>query len=274
MRRRVAEAGRALAKRTAAALDRVQVPGPGVVVLIYHRVGRRSSLQVDLPTPLFAEQMARLAATARVVSLDRALALLEGDPPSGPPPVVVTFDDGTADFLDEALPVLATHRLPATLYVATDFIERGRPFPADGAPLTWSGLAEALSTGLVTVGSHTHTHSLLDRLSPSQVDAELDRSIGLIGERLGVAARHFAYPKALAGSPSAEAAVRGRFASAALAGTRPNPYGATDPHRLARSPIQVSDGLRWFECKAAGGMGAEDRLRALANRRRYARAAS
>src|SRR5579875_3538608 len=143
MRRRVAEAGRALAKRTAAALDRVQVPGPGVVVLIYHRVGRRSSLQVDLPTPLFAEQMARLAATARVVSLDRALALLEGDPPSGPPPVVVTFDDGTADFLDEALPVLATHRLPATLYVATDFIERGRPFPADGAPVPFPGRRRA-----------------------------------------------------------------------------------------------------------------------------------
>jgi peptidoglycan/xylan/chitin deacetylase (PgdA/CDA1 family) len=269
-RLRVAEAGRALAKRTATAWDRVQPPARGVVVLIYHRVGRRSSLQVDLPTWLFAEHMARLAAAGRVASLEDALALLKGGALSGPNPVVVTFDDGTADFADEALPILVAHQIPATLYVATDFIDRGRPFPAGGAPLSWGGLAEAVSTGLVTVGSHTHTHTLLDRLPPSQVAGELDRSIDLIGEHLGVPPRHFAYPKALAGSPKAEAEVRDRFASAALAGTRPNLYGATDPYRLARSPIQVSDGLRWFTAKAAGGMGAEDRLRAMVNRRRYA----
>ena len=37
-------------------------------------------------------------------------------------------------------------------------------------------------------------------------------------------ARHFAYPKAVAGSIAADQAVRSRFASAALAGTRANPY--------------------------------------------------
>jgi peptidoglycan/xylan/chitin deacetylase (PgdA/CDA1 family) len=184
--------------------------------------------------------------------------------------VVVTFDDGTPDFVEEALPILVRHRVPATLYLATDFVERGRPFPGSGAPLSWSALADAVSTGLVTVGSHTHTHALLDRVPATEVDGELDRSIGLIGERLGVECRHFAYPKALAPTPAADRAVRARFASAALAGTRANIYGRTDPYRLARSPVQVDDGLGFFARKVDGGMRMEDDLRRLVNRRRLA----
>jgi len=71
------------------------------------------------------------------------------------------------------------------------------------------------------------------------------------------------------GSPAADAAIRDRFASAAIAGTRVNEYGHTDPYRLARSPIQVSDGSRWFEAKARGGMAFEDTLRRTINKARY-----
>jgi hypothetical protein len=72
------------------------------------------------------------------------------------------------------------------------------------------------------------------------------------------------------GSPAADAAVRARFDSAAVAGTQVNAYGNTDPYRLARSPIQVSDGMRWFRRKATGGMRFEDDVRRLVNRKRYA----
>ncbi len=102
-----------------------------------------------------------------------------------------------------------------------------------------------------------------------QVAGELDRSVELIGERLGVTATHFAYPKAVLGSPAAQSAVRDRFRTAALAGTRPNPYGDADLHRLSRTPVQVSDGERWFRRKVAGGMALEDVLRRRLNRRRY-----
>jgi peptidoglycan/xylan/chitin deacetylase (PgdA/CDA1 family) len=263
-------AGLLALKRAAVAHDLVRKPQRGVIVLCYHRVGRRSTSRVDLPGWLFEEQMTRLASDPGVFDLDTALAAVAGPPPSRPDPVAVTFDDGTSDFVEEALPILVRHRVPATLYVATDFVERGRAFPDDGVPLSWSALADAVSTGLVTVGSHTHTHALLDRLPAGEVGDELDRSITLIGEQLGVQARHFAYPKALSGSPAADQAVRTRFDSAALAGTRPNPHGKTDPYRLARSPVQVEDGLAFFGRKVAGGMRMEDDLRRLINRRRLA----
>jgi peptidoglycan/xylan/chitin deacetylase (PgdA/CDA1 family) len=258
-------------KGLASVADALRSPEHGVTFLIYHRVGGGSGSNVDLPVALFDEQMAELAASGRVSAIGPALERLAGSAAADTPDqVVVTFDDGTVDLAEHALPVLERHGIPAVLYLATRFVDEGVDFPGNGRPLTWSSIAEMTSTGLVSVGSHTHSHALLDRLDPSDVDDELDRSIGLIEHHLGVTPLDFAYPKAVAGSSVAEDAVRARFRSAALAGTRPNPYGSTDLHRLARSPIQVADGMRWFRRKLAGGMFAEDALRRVVNRRRYA----
>lgn len=255
-------------KWLAAGADALSTNRRGVVVLLYHRVGGHTRSSVDLPAGLFRTQIAAIA--HRAASLDSALAALAGPPPEGCDPVVVTFDDGTADFADEALPVLVEHRVPATIYVATDFLERGRPFFGGARPLSWAALADACATGLITVGSHTHSHALMDRLDLRTAEAELDRSIALIEDRLGIRPSHFAYPKALMGPPAVAAAVARRFRSAALAGTRSNPYGATDPHRLARSPVQVADGMRFFARKVGGGMALEDGLRRVWGRIRYA----
>jgi peptidoglycan/xylan/chitin deacetylase (PgdA/CDA1 family) len=258
-------------KAASAAVDAVRRPPRGLVVLIYHRVGDRTDgPELELPPELFEAQIEALAASGRVTTLDRALELLAAPQPPAVDPVVVTFDDGTADFPDAVVPVLVRHRVPALLYVATDFVESSRSFPRDGRPVSWAALADARMTGLVDVGSHTHGHLLLDRADPVVAEADLDRSIDLIGERLGVAPAHFAYPKAVLGSPAAQALVRARFRTAALAGTRPNRYGRTDPYRIARSPVQRRDGMVWFRRKVAGGLGLEDALREAANRRRYA----
>jgi peptidoglycan/xylan/chitin deacetylase (PgdA/CDA1 family) len=258
-------------KLAAAGADVVHRPRTGLVVLVYHRVGRRTSGEVDLPLEWFAHQMVQLAAHPGLVTLDAGLERLALASGPHPPMIAVTFDDGTADVTDLAVPVLAEHGVPAMLYVATEFVDRGTEFPGGGVPASWSALRDAAASGVLKIGSHTHSHALLDRLPPDAIDAELDRSIELIGEHIGVAPEHFAYPKAVPGSADADRAVRARFRSAALAGTRPNPYGSTDPHRLARSPVQVSDGKRWFERKVAGGLAFEDTLRGVANRVRYAR---
>jgi peptidoglycan/xylan/chitin deacetylase (PgdA/CDA1 family) len=267
-------------KVAAAAGDKVRARASGVVVLIYHRVGARAQSEIDLPADEFDRQMAWLAETGRIVDLDTAVALL-AEPPAategngngdGSCPVAVTFDDGTADLAEVALPILARHQVPATVYVATRHIDEQLPWPADGVPLSWAGAQELVDSGLVTIGSHTHSHALLDRLRPDEAADELDRSKALIEDNLGVPAEHFAYPKAVAPPPAIEELVRDRFMSAALGGNRPNPYGRTDLHRLARTAIQVSDGWTYFQRKAEGGMALEDSFRRALNRVRYRRA--
>ncbi len=292
-------------RRVAKAVDRLRPPPDGVTILIYHRVGGHTPTSVDLPTAQFADQIDYLAEHCRVVTLDTAADLLSADPadlvdadvpaddPSAGdvpangapsdgaassaddrPIVALTFDDGTADFVDEALPVLDRHRVPVTYYLATDFIERQLPFPNDGLPMTWAAAAEAVASGLVAVGSHTDTHALLDRIPAIDAAAELDRSIERIRERLDVDPHHFAYPKAVLGSPAAQAEVRARFRTATIARTRPNPFGTTDLHQLTRSPVQTTDDLDVFARKAAGGMGFENDVRDLLNRWRYRGATS
>lgn len=262
-------------KVAAAAADTVRHDVSGITILIYHRVGARAGGEMDLDPDVFDRQLGWLRSNHRVLSLDEAIAELdrpqgEGTDRDG---VVLTFDDGTADWRDHVLPALERHDVPATFYVATNFVEEQVPFPGDGVPISWAALGELAASPLATIGSHTDRHVLLDRLDEAQIDAELDRSIELLRDRIGVDPQHFCYPKAVSGSPAAEAAVRRRFASAVLAGTRPNQAGC-DLFRLQRSPVQRSDDMRWFRRKADGGMRFEDDLRRRVNEVRYRRATS
>ncbi len=260
---------RRVVKGAARAADSV-LPTNGIVVLAYHRVGNEGTTQMDLPIDRFRDQMSELADTALVLSLDDALERLGSKGSEPPKPVVVlTFDDGTADFADHVLEVLGEFSLPALVYVATEPVISGKPWPDGAAPLSPAGLAEVAKHRLVTVGCHTHSHLLLDREPPSVVASDLDRSTALLADLTGSRPRHLAYPKALRPSVANDALVRERFASAAVAGTRPNRPGRTDPYRLARSPIQRSDTPREVTHKFAGGMRLEDDVRRLVQRVTY-----
>jgi peptidoglycan/xylan/chitin deacetylase (PgdA/CDA1 family) len=221
-----------------------------VTILCYHRVGV-GEREIDVPRALFEEHLETLAADADVRSLDDALS----DPRGG---VVVTIDDGFRDFHDVVLPALVRHRVPALLYLATAFVDAGDPRsgvgPADA--LTWSMLAEATSTGLVTIGSHTHGHVDLSRAREAESEEEMRRSTELVEDRLGMACTHFAFPWGTA-SRAAERAARRRFATAALDAWKTNRGGRFDPHRLGRTPIMRSDRGFFFRAKARGQLNGE-----------------
>jgi peptidoglycan/xylan/chitin deacetylase (PgdA/CDA1 family) len=114
-----------------------RLPGrrPRAVVLVYHRVGERSldpwRLKIDPQT--FAGQMETLASDWSPLSLAE---LVEGFRRRRLPEraVAVTFDDGYADNLDVAAPILLEYTIPATLFVATGLID-------SGGPLWWDELA-------------------------------------------------------------------------------------------------------------------------------------
>lgn len=247
----------------------VRPTAASVVTLIYHRVGQRSPSPVDLDSATFDRQLDVLADSGRVVALDEAINRLGGTGGredaddhgrTTARAIVLTFDDGTSDWPDVVMPALVERGLPATFYVSTEFVERQQPFPDDGAPVSWSGLADMVATGLATIGSHTHTHRVMHNLSESAAREEVDRSVELVENRLGLTPRHFAYPKAVAASPAAEVVVRRRFDSAVLAGNRVATAGS-DLHRLGRHALTVADDEKSFGRKTDGGMLLEGWLR-------------
>lgn len=270
-RRTIGSFARRGLRGAAVAYDRIAPAPPGAVVLAYHQVGAPRPGAVNLSRSAFDDQMAMLAAgrgDRPVVDLDEVVTRVRpgADPTCA---VSVTFDDGTADFVEQALPVLVRHAVPVTLYLATAHVDEGRSFWDDGTVLSWAALRDACSTGIVTIGSHTHDHLLLDRTEPDRAAADLDRSIGRIEDELGVRPAHFAYPKALAPNAAVGQVVRERFASAALAGGRPNRPGRTDLWRLDRTPVVAADALADVARKVAGGLRLEAAARSGVDRVRY-----
>jgi peptidoglycan/xylan/chitin deacetylase (PgdA/CDA1 family) len=100
---------------------------PCLSILVFHRVLRE-------PDPLFPEttcaadfdwQMATLRRWFSVLPLCQAIERLRaGTLPARA--ACVTFDDGYADNAEVALPILKRRGVPATFFVATDFIAGGR----------------------------------------------------------------------------------------------------------------------------------------------------
>jgi peptidoglycan/xylan/chitin deacetylase (PgdA/CDA1 family) len=264
MLRRVARAAVDAIGRPVDELGRRPDRGASVVVLIYHR----SPSPVDLPLEMFLEQLDRLADSGRVIALEEAIELLGAGNADDRTHVAITFDDGTEDWVDLAMPALAERSLPATFYVSTDFVERGLSFPDRGRPVSWAGLTEMHSTGLATIGSHTHTHRVFANADAQVAADEVGRSQELIEDRLDVPCRHFAYPKAIAPAPAAEVLVRRRFDSAVLAGNRLNVAGDNDVHRLGRHAITNSDDAELFARKISGGCRLEGALREARDARR------
>ncbi len=97
-----------------------------ISILIYHRVLPEPDPmrpgEVDAAT--FSWHMQLLARYFNVLPLTLALRLrLEGRLPART--VCVTFDDGYADNLEVALPILQTWGVPATFFIATGYLNGG-----------------------------------------------------------------------------------------------------------------------------------------------------
>lgn len=92
--------------------------GAGALILLYHRVAETpTDPQLLCVTPShFAEHLQMLREGYRPMSLERCLQLLgEGSLPANA--VVITFDDGYADNLLHAAPLLGDYDIPATVFV-------------------------------------------------------------------------------------------------------------------------------------------------------------
>jgi len=77
-------------------------------------------------------------------------------------------------------------------------------------PLSWAMLAE-MQRGGITVGSHTRTHALLTRESPSRMLEETVGARQALEERLGVPIDHFAYPDGAFNTETVEAVARAGY---------------------------------------------------------------
>lgn len=135
--------------------------GRGALILLYHRVAepRSDPWSLAVAPRHFAEHLQILRQHARPIGLRRlSRGLIDGDLPDRS--VVVTFDDGYADNLHNAKPLLERYDVPATVFLTTGYIGHEREFwwdELDRILLQPGTLPEALR---LSVNGRTHRWKL------------------------------------------------------------------------------------------------------------------
>jgi peptidoglycan/xylan/chitin deacetylase (PgdA/CDA1 family) len=169
-------------------------PQLSVPILYYHYVRTIAptpqnllGFNLSISPGLFAQQMALLHVEgAHTITLATLMQALAGKVVLPPHPVVLTFDDGYADFATAAEPVMARFG-----FVATDFVVSG--FLGKRSYMTAAQVLQMEADGMV-IGSHTVHHVDLARVSPADAQLEIDAGKAALERLLHHPVLDFAYP--------------------------------------------------------------------------------
>ncbi len=260
MRSGLKSTARIALKVSAALVDPLFGQFSGPRILIYHRVGASFGREMEVSVDAFARQLDWLQDNGEIVALETAV---ERRGELGDDRIfVITFDDGYEDVYHNAFPLMKALGIPFTLYLTTRPIETGEAIDQrypDARPLNWEQIREMISTGLVTVGAHTHTHVDLRAVGSDQIREELDRSNAAIELNTGHLPEHFTYPWGW-WSEKADPLVRERYRTATVGSTSPI-TADSDTATLGRFPVLSSDRFFWFALRVKRGLRLENIVR-------------
>ena len=173
-------------------------------VLMYHKVNDLPGNPLTMPVSLFDEQMDQLRELGyTVVDLDAVLAhYADGEPlPTGA--VLITFDDGYYDNLENAARVLSKYGYPAVLFVPIGYLGDRLPLPHEerlaaqgilNRTIDWEEIAELERNG-VRIESHGISHRPLAGREVDEAAPGIALSKFRLEERLGRPVRAFSYVK-------------------------------------------------------------------------------
>ena len=158
-----------------------------MIILYYHSVPSNKR-------PNFARQMAMLAQYAQVVRADWRD---KTDPARYS--VAITFDDAFTSVIDNALPELALHDFPCTIFVPSGVLGRNPDWAmkrnADRSEVVIDAARlRQLRSPLVAIGAHSVSHPRLTRIAPGQARDEIEGSRTALAELTGGSVTLFAFP--------------------------------------------------------------------------------
>ena len=187
-------------------------------ILTYHRVAESvgpDPAMLNVTPQQFREQLTGLVGMGyRPVSLRSLVAAQREQQPFSSQTFAVVFDDGYSDIFRYAWPVLRELNIPATIFLATRYLDSLERFPfddwsQDGAqtarPLSTEECDEMRASGLIELGSHTHSHADF-RNRPADFQADLRRSLDVLRDKFAIETPTFSFPYGFASHELTEAA--------------------------------------------------------------------
>ena len=218
-------------------------PRQGLRILTYHSIG--SSTHGDY-LGLSTVSVARFNQDMDIIATMHSVPLTPMVIPQTELSVAITFDDGYADNLYVAAPLLAERNIPFTVFIATDFIQRRERYF-----LTPNELKQLSIVPGATIGAHSHSHCNLTLCSNQVLRAELEDSKHYIEDLIGLPVKEFAYPYGLADMRVREAVQLAGYEVGACSRFDIN-HPDRDVHMLNRCVILGSDTSRVVQQKIRG----------------------
>jgi len=235
-----------------------------IPILMYHSIADDASPKFKsfaVSPSLFADQMAYLQqhdytpinVTQLVHTYMQKKTLLPARP------IVITFDDGFADFFTHALPVLQQYNFTATLYITTAFVNgTSKWLESEGEAmrrlLTWSQIHEINAAG-IECGAHSHTHPQLDVLDLAKMREEVVSCKKVLEDHLQEEVSSFAYPYGYYTTAVKQAVQEAGYTSAcAVKFTLSSEK--TDPFALARLKVSSDTSVKLLGELLTTGPGA------------------
>jgi len=164
---------------------------------MYHSISRTSG-PTSIPPETFLAQIEILAACEyRTISLAAFKDWQAGKTQVPPQSVVITFDDGFADFADCAFQILKAHAFTATVFLPSG--KMGGVEDWDGKDslrrplMSWSQVV-GLAGENIEFGGHSVTHRDLTKLSAGELEREVLQCRDHIEQKLGYPPVCFAPP--------------------------------------------------------------------------------
>jgi peptidoglycan/xylan/chitin deacetylase (PgdA/CDA1 family) len=247
---------------TTQGLGVVNGDGRTLRVLMYHKVNDLAGNRMSIPLSVFDEQMAQLNDLGyTVVDLDAVLAHYHDGSPLPERAVLITFDDGYRDNLENAVPVLRRYGYPAVQFVPLAYVGDMQPLPHEewlatrgivNRTVDWSEVAE-LERGGVRIESHGISHRPLADLEVDEAAREIIISKLRLEEKLGRPVRAFSYVKGSEAhyKPVHLSLVRQAGYDVAFTSVSGANAPATDPLQLHRYNVEPYP-ARTFELVLAG----------------------
>lgn len=145
----------------------------------------------------FERQLSFLQRFGTFIDADEAAAKVDGGWPGNERAFLLTFDDGQADTVDVALPILRRRRIPAIQFIVSDWLDTPPQTGRRDGFMNRDDVKTWLDAGL-KIGSHTADHRRLSGLDAETIGIELTRSREALGALAGTSIAHFACPWGMA----------------------------------------------------------------------------
>ncbi len=191
----VADATSTTKEQSGSNIDSSVSTTPNAAILLYHHVSSSTPASTSISPEAFKSHMEYLDAHHTVVSLQDVVSAIQHNTTLPENAVAITFDDGYANILDNAHPILADLGFPYTVFINPDEIGVGPK------QLTWEQVIAMHNDGVV-FANHTLDH--LHMLNGEQVMGErawlekvwqnVESAEKKIEDKLDISLKYLAYP--------------------------------------------------------------------------------